>query len=87
MGTKTPLAYANIFMKYLEQDLMATSPKKPKIWWRFIVDILVVWSHLRKELDNFITLANNYHPSIKFLVTVDANQISFLDIIIYIGRK
>ena len=70
MGIKMAPAYANIFMKYLEQGLIATSPKKLKMWWRFIDDILMIWSHRRKELNNFIAWANSFHPTIKFSVII-----------------
>ena len=38
-------------------------------------------------LDNFMTLASNFHPTIKFSVIGDANQTPFLDTIIYRGRN
>ena len=67
MGTRMPPSYANTFMKYIEIQLIDTSPKKPKMWLRFI-DIFMIWGHSRHELENFIHLANNLHPTIKFLI-------------------
>ena len=45
MGTRMAHSYANIFMKYIEMQLIETSPKKQTIWLRFIDDILMIWSH------------------------------------------
>ena len=42
MGTRMCPSYANIFMKYIELQLIETSPKKPKMWIRFIDDILMI---------------------------------------------
>ena len=66
--TRMAPSYANIFMKYIEIQLIDTSPKKPKMWLRFIDDIIMIWGHGRNELENFIHLANNLHPTIKFLL-------------------
>ena len=60
-GNKNGPSYANIFMKYIEIQLIDTPPRKPKMWPRFIDDIFMIWGHSRYELDNFIHLANNLH--------------------------
>ena len=66
MGTRIAPSYAKIFMKYIEIQLVDTSCKKPKTWFRFIDNIIIIWGHGRNELENFIHLANNLHPTIKF---------------------
>ena len=60
MGTRMAPSYANIFMKYVETQLIDTSPKKPKMWLRFIDDIFMIWDHGSHALEDFIHLANNY---------------------------
>ena len=42
MGTRMVPAYANLFMKYLEKELLEFSEKKPNLWLRFIDDILMI---------------------------------------------
>ena len=45
MGTRMAPSYANIFMKYVEVQVIETSPKKPTLWLRFIDDIFMIWGH------------------------------------------
>ena len=61
MGTRMAPSYANIFMKYVATQLIDTSPKKPKIWLRFIDDMFMIWHHGRHALEDFKHLANNIH--------------------------
>ena len=79
MGTRMVPLYANIFMKYIETQLLDISPKKPKICLRFIGDIIMIWGHGRNELENFINLPNNLNPFIKFSFTTNKQEIPFLD--------
>ena len=75
-------------MKYKEIQLIDTSPKKPKMWLRFIDDIFhdmrVV---VRYELENFIHLANNLHPTIRFSFNTNDQEIPFLDTVKYRGNN
>ena len=79
MGTRMAPSYANIFMKYIEMQLIDTSPKKPKIWLRFIDDIFMILGHGRHELENFKHLVNNLHPTIKFSFNTNEQENPFLD--------
>ena len=87
MGTRMAPSYANIFMKYVETQLIDTSPKKPKIWLRFIDDIFMIWGHGRHALEDFKHLANNILPTIKFSFNSNEQEILFLDTIIYRGNN
>ena len=71
-------SYANIFMKYIEIQIIDTSPKKPKMGLRFIDDIFMIWGHGRYVLENFIHLANNLHPTIKFSFNTNEQETPFL---------
>ena len=55
MGTKMAPAYANLFMGDLEQKLLAQSPLKPLVWWRYIDDIFMIWPHGKKSSMNLST--------------------------------
>ena len=79
IGTRMAPSYANMFLKYIEIQLIDKSPKKPKMWLRFMDDIFMIWGHGRHELENFIHLANNLHPTIKFFFKTDKQEIPFLD--------
>ena len=86
MGTRMAPSYANIFMKYVEMQLIETSPKKPTLWLRFIDDILMIWGHGKQALEDFKQLANDIHPTIKFSFNSNEQEIPFLDTLIYRGK-
>ena len=71
---------------YIELQLIETSPNKPKMWLRFIDDILMIWNHGKQTLEEFKELANNIHPTIKFSFESNDNEIPFLDTVIYRGK-
>ena len=79
MGTKMAPAYANIFMGKFEERLLETSIERPLSWYRFIDDVDMKWNKGEDALLNFITHANNQHPSIKFTHEASERNINFLD--------
>ena len=60
---------------------IATAPHSPLIWWRYIDDIFLLWTHGEDKLNGFITYLNNLHPTIKFTSSFPFNEIPFLDVI------
>ena len=84
MGTRMAPSYANIFMHYLEQQIITLSPCKPCFYVRYIDDIFMLWDKGEKELNNFFSLANDFHGSIKFTTQSSTDQIPFLDILVMI---
>ena len=85
MGTRMASSYANIFMEYVEMQVIDISPKKPTLWLRFIDDIFMIWGHGKQALEDFKYLANNIHPTIKFSFNSSEQEIPFIDTIIYRG--
>ena len=61
MGTKMAVAFANIFMSAVETEILNLSKTKPLEWKRYIDDIFSLWRTERKEIDEFIVLANRHH--------------------------
>ena len=82
MGSKTAVAFANIFMAEIETRLINQSKTKPIKWKRYIDDIFSLWDSNRQEIDLFIKLANNFHAIIKFTAEISEMEITFLDTII-----
>ena len=83
MGTKMAPSYANLFMGYVEKDLLERCEKKPLVWYRYIDDIFFIWTHGREELAKFLTFCNNNRHGITFEVTPDSvstESVPFLDI-------
>ena len=66
MGTRMAPSYANLFMGKFEQQAIDNSSLKLFIWWRFIDDIFMIWTHGEEHLKTFIGYLNSNHPSIKF---------------------
>ena len=80
MGTKMAPSYANLFMGKFEKDALAAASHSPLIWWRYIDDIFLLWTHGEVKLNDFITYLNNLHPTIKFTNSFSYNEIPFLDV-------
>jgi peptide-methionine (R)-S-oxide reductase len=79
MGTKMAPSYANIFMGKFEKQLLEWSIERPLSWYRSIDDMDMRWTQSDEELQNFLSRANNLHPSIKFTHEISNTTISFLD--------
>lgn len=82
MGTKMAPNYAILFMDWLERNLIASSDKKPMVWWRYIDDIFFIWTHGQEALQNFQNHANAFHDSIKFTFEASTTSVNFLDVTI-----
>ena len=87
MGTKMAVAFANIFMSAVETEILNLSKTKPLEWKRYIDDIFSLWKTDRKEIDEFIALANRHHLSIKFTAEISDKEINFLDTTVYKGER
>ena len=87
MGTRMAPAYANLFMADLDRKLFAQSPLKPFIWWRYIDDIFMVWTHGEDKLNEFITHINSSHNTIKFTHEFSESSISFLDVTVLLDNN
>ena len=46
-----------------------------------------LWRTERKEIDEFIALANRHHPSIKITAEISDKEINFLDTTVYKGER
>jgi len=80
MGTKIAPSYANLFMGKFEKDALAAASYSSLIWWRYIDDIFLFWTHGEEKLNDFITYLNNLHPTIRFTSSFSYNEIPFIDV-------
>ena len=87
MGTKMAVAFANIFMAHIEEEIIWQRKTKPREWKRYIDDIFSLWDSTRQEIYLFIEQANNFHPTIKFTAEISDIETTFLDTIIYKGDR
>ena len=86
MGTPMAPSLANLFMGWLEDKIMSSSPIKfpTDNWKRFLDDIFLLWPGTETELQTFTQFLNTVHPTIKFTVQSSQTQLPFLDILIKI---
>ena len=68
----------HLFLATLEEKLLAESPHKSWLWWRFIDDIFLVWLHREEKLLEFINYRNGAHHSIKFTADWSNDRINFI---------
>ena len=83
MGTRMTPCYANIFMAELEENYLSGYPYKPLAYYRYIDDILILWSNcLVTLLHNFINSINKQHSNIIFTSNISTMSVNFLDVTI-----
>ena len=83
MGTKLAPALATIVVADLEEQYLRTSPCKPLVWWRYIDDVLAVWTHTKQAFDAFVDSLNAQDPRIRFTFELSPLSTVFLDLRIY----
>ncbi len=87
MGTPVAPTYSNIFMGWLEQQILDTFAHKPQIYLRYLNDIFIIWTHGKELLVNFIVHANQFHPTIKFTANISETSLSFLDTLVTLDKN
>ena len=50
------------------------------LWFRYVDDILMIWTHGEEKLDAFINHLNSIYPTIKFTSERSTTLVSFLDV-------
>ena len=78
MGTKTAVAFANIFIGEIAKQILNESAHKPLAWKRYIDDIISLWHSSRDVVEKFIEKENKHHPTIKFTAEISCNRRDFL---------
>ena len=79
IGTKCAPPSSILFLADLEEKLLRSYDCKPSVWWRYIDDVLLIWTHGEEELQRLIDYLNASHHSIKFTAEWSRESISFLD--------
>ena len=81
MGTKAAIAFANIFMTKIENQILQQSKHKPLEWVRFMDDIASFWDVSIDEVKQFIDIeeTSRFHPTIKFTASISYTEATFLD--------
>ncbi|CAJ0967446.1 unnamed protein product [Ranitomeya imitator] len=82
MGSKMAPQYANLFMAKLESDFLSSCPIRPLAYYRYIDDILIIWTESEQQLKMFHEQFNQFHPTINLTLNYSCTEINFLDTII-----
>ena len=73
--------YANSFMAELEENFLSSYPYKPHAYYRFIDDILIIWSYGLDPLHNLVNSINK-HSNMNFTSNFSTTSVNFLDVAI-----
>ena len=83
MGTKVAPSYANLFMARLEEKLLEKARNdlhvELPLYLRYIDDIFFIFPYSETKLEEFMTLMNSFHKTIKFSEEHSREEIIFLD--------
>jgi len=81
------IAFAYLFMPSIETEIISQSKTKSLEWKKYIDDIFSLWNADKKEIEDFIVLANRHHPTIKFTAETSNKEANFLDTAVYKGER
>ena len=86
MGSPLSPLLAEIFMNNFEHTLLTSGHpliKNIVYWYRYVDDILCLWTGTDRQLQKFLTHINSIHKCIQFTIEIENNQsINFLDLTI-----
>ncbi len=86
MGKKFAPSYCNIFLALWEEQILNKNNYQPFVYFRFLDDIFMIWTHGIEKCYAFFESMNSHHPSIKLEATISDKQIIFLDTAIFKKR-
>ena len=84
MGNKAAPPYVSLFMGYHEETIQEAFIWATPFWKRFIDDIFLIFLGTTKQLQPMKDFMNNLHPTTKCTFEHSTQEISFLDMKIYI---
>ena len=88
MGTKVAPIYATLVLAYLEEQLYLRLERDfnhqfsqyiEENFKRFLDDCFILFTKSDNELEKLYQYLNNLHPSLKFTMDSNTNQLPFLD--------
>ena len=82
MGSPLSPVLANLFMEFFESELLPDIIDFEIKWLRYVDDIFAVIAD-SLNIDDFLSMLNNLHHSIKFKVEIETNEsLPFLDTVV-----
>ena len=80
MVLRLPPPYAVIIVADLQERILEDIELQPRIWWRSINDIFLIWEHGEEYLKQFIQTLNAFQSTIKFTAESSKEEISFSEV-------
>ena len=65
-------------MDKIETALLETQDLQPLIWFRYIDDAFVIWTHGEQEIQVFLGNLNEFHTKIKFTYEPSKESVALL---------
>ena len=70
-----------LFLGYIERQFFNQyNGPRSELYHRYIDDCVGATSSIRKELNQFITAVNSFHPALKYTWEISSTSLAFLDI-------
>ncbi|MCP4600763.1 MAG: hypothetical protein GY847_09560, partial [Proteobacteria bacterium] len=83
MGGRLSPIIANIYMEFLEHQVLCTTQIRPKTYFRYVDDVFVVWNTALGSHKPFLEALNRQHPDIDLTEEMEVDgSLPFLDILI-----
>ena len=79
IGSKLGKNYACTYMGEWEKQLLENAEKTPCAYWRFVDDIIGLWTHGEENLLKFHRDANAIHPRVQVTLRFSTEETEFLD--------
>ena len=71
MGKKFAPSYANLFMAQWENTALDKCYQKPKMYFRYLDDIWILWDHGETQFQTFFDILNTHSPAIRLSARVE----------------
>ncbi len=83
MGGRLSPILANIYMEHLEYRVICSSLIVPKLFFRYVDDIFIVWNEELGPYSEFLALLNGFHPDINLTEEREVNGVlPLLDLLV-----
>ena len=76
MAAKMVVAFANIFMAQIENEIRIQSPAKLLVWKQCVTDVFSLWNATRDKIESFISKANDFHSPIKSTAEISETRVT-----------
>ena len=87
MVLRLPPPYAVIIVADLQERILEDIELQPRIWWRSINDIFLIWEHGEEYLKQFIQTLNAFQSTIKFTAESSKEEISFSEVNVILRNR